>query len=107
MPCFETSHVLPCRSTLLSLSNSDKEGAPLFLEHSEGSFTHESMEVKITNCIHLEMRNLFSFLDDTFSMSISFLKEKIIPAANPEPHWFWRSIDEKKVSLRDLIVGSL
>ena len=52
---------------------------------------------------HLDMRNIFSFLDDTFSMSISQLKEKPLPVVDPEPHWFWRAIDEKKVSLRDLM----
>ena len=53
MPCFETAHVLPCRSTMLSLSSSDNEGASLFLDHSEGSFTHEVMEVKTINGRHL------------------------------------------------------
>ena len=69
--CFETTYVLPCRSIVLSLSSSDNEEAPLFLEHSKGSFTHEEMEDKMINGRHLDMRNLFSFLDDTFSVSIS------------------------------------
>ena len=43
VPCFETVDVFPCRSTSLSLSRSDNNEAPLFLEHSEGSFTHEAM----------------------------------------------------------------
>ena len=76
VPCFETTYAPPCRFTTLSLSNNDNEGAPLFLEHSEGSFTHEAMEVKMINGRHLEMRNLFSFLDDTFSMSISHIRER-------------------------------
>ena len=71
VPFFETTYVLPYRSTTLSLSSSDNERAPSFLEHSEGSFTHEAMEVKMINGRHLEMRNPFSFLDDPFSMSIS------------------------------------
>ena len=40
-------------------------------------------------------------------MSIAQLKEKLLPVANPEPYWFWRAIDEKKVSWRDLIGGAL
>ena len=69
VPCFETVHVLPCRSTALSLSCYDKEGTSSFLEHSEGSFIHEAMEVNMINGRHLKMRS--SFLDDPFSMSIS------------------------------------
>ena len=90
VPCFETAYVLPCGSTALSLSSSDNEEAPLFLEHSEGSFPLEAMEDKMMDGRHLEVRNLFSFLDDTFSMSISQLKERLLPTAEPEPHWFWR-----------------
>ena len=56
--------------------------------HSKGSFTHEVMEVKMMNGRHLDMRNIFSFLDDTFSMNISQLKERLIPVENLEPHWF-------------------
>ena len=66
VPCFETSHVLPCRFTTFSLSSCENEEARSFLEHSEGSFTHEEMEVKMTNGRHLEMTNLLSFLDDPF-----------------------------------------
>ena len=77
VPCFETVDVLPCRSTTLSLSCSDNDEAPLFLEHSESRFTHEAMEVKMVDGRHLEIRNLFSFLDDTFSMRISQLKKKL------------------------------
>ena len=56
---------------------------------------------------HIDMRNLFSFLDDPFSMSISQLKEKLLPAADLEPHWFWRAIGDNKVSLIDLIGGAV
>ena len=56
---------------------------------------------------HLEMSNLFSFLDDPFSMSISQLKEKLLPTADPKTHFFWKAMDENKVSLRDLIEGAL
>ena len=56
---------------------------------------------------HLEMRNIFSFLDDPFSMSISQLKEKLLPATDPKHHWFWRVFGEKRISLRDLIGGAL
>ena len=77
------------------------------MENYEGSFTHEAMEVNMMNGRHIEMINLFSFLDDTFSMSISQLKEKLLPAADPKPHWFWRTFGEKIISLRDLIGGAL
>ena len=107
VPFFETTYVLPCKSRALSLSSSDNEEAPLFLEHYEGSFTHEAMEDKMVNGRHLEMRNVFSFLDDNFSMSISRLKERLLPEADLEPHWFWEAMDEKKVSLRDIIGGAL
>ena len=102
-PCFEITHVLPCRSTAFSLSSSDNEATPLFLEHSEGSFTHEEMEVKMIYGRHLEMRNIFSFLDDPFSISISQFKEKLLPTTDPKIHWFWRAFGEKRISLRDLI----
>ena len=71
VPCFETVYVLPYRSTTLSLSSSDNEEAPLFLEHFEGGFTHEEMEVNMIDGRHIEMINIFSFLDDPFSMRIS------------------------------------
>ena len=81
VPFFEsTTCVLPYRSTMLSLNSSDNEETPLFLDHSEGSFTHDEMEVKMMNGRPLEMINIFSFLDDTFSMSISQLKEIPLPA---------------------------
>ena len=66
VPFFETVYVLPCRSIALSLRSGDNDEAPLLLEHSKGSFTHEAMEVKMINGRHLEMRNLFSFLDALF-----------------------------------------
>ena len=56
---------------------------------------------------HLEMKNIFSFLDDTFSMSISHLIERLIPIEDLGPHLFWKAMDEKKASLRDLIGGAL
>ena len=107
VPCFETVYVSPCRSTTLSLSSSDNEEAPLFLENFEGSFIHEEMEDKMMNGRHLEVRNIFLFLDDTLSTRISQLKERLLPATDSEPHWFWKAMDEKKVSLRDLIGGAL
>ena len=73
------------------------------MEHSEGSFIHEAMEVKMINGRNLEMRNLFSFLDDPFSMSISQLKEKLLFAVDPKLHWFWRAFGEKRISLRYFI----
>ena len=65
------------------------------------------MEEKKIDGRHLEMRNIFSFLDDTFLMSILQLKEKLLHAANPKPYWFWRAIDEKRISWRDLMGGAL
>ena len=53
------------------------------MEHSGGSFTHEAMEAKMTNGRHLEMRKNFSLLDDPFLMSISQLRERLIPTADP------------------------
>ena len=84
VPYFETTYALPYRSTVLSLSSCDKERASSFLDHSGGSFTHEAMEEKMINGRHLEMRNLFSLLDDPFSMSLSPLKEKLLLALNPK-----------------------
>ena len=56
--------------------------------HSNCSFTHEAMEEEMMNSIHLEVRNLFSFLDASFSMSTPQLKEKLLPAEDPKPQWF-------------------
>ena len=106
-PRFETAHVLPCKSTALSLSSCENKEAPSSLDHSEGSFTHEAMEVKMINGRHPEMRNIFSFLNDPFSMSITQLKEKLLSAADPKLHWFWRVFGENRISLRDLIRGAL
>ena len=92
---------------MVSLSSCENEEAPSFLEHYEGRFIHEAMEVKIVDGRHLEMRNIFSLLDDPFSMSISILKEKLLPAVDPTPIWFWRAFDEKRISLRDIIGGAL
>ena len=97
MPYFETSYVLPCRSTALSLSSCEDEEAPSFLKHYEGSFNHEAMEIKMTRSRHLEMRKFFSSLDDTFSMSISLLKEKLLLAANPRLLWFWRAFGGERI----------
>ena len=51
---------------------------------------------------HLGVRNPFSLQDDTFSMSSSQLKEKLL-CSDPRPHWFWKTMDEREVSRRDLI----
>ena len=56
---------------------------------------------------NLEVRNPFSFLDDTFSMSTHQLKEKLLPAADPRPHWFWKIMHEEEVSSRDPMKGAL
>ena len=106
VPYHETTYVSPCRSIALSLSSSDNGRAPSFLENYEGSFAHEEMEVEMVDCRHLEMKNLLSFLDDPFSMSISQLKERLLPTADPKIHWFWRAFGEKRISLRDIIGGT-
>ena len=43
---------------------------------------------------HLEVRKFFSFLDASFSMSTPQLNEKLLPAEDPNPYWFWKAIDE-------------
>ena len=55
---------------------------------------------------HLGVRNPFSFQDDTFSMSSSQLKEELL-LSDPRPHWFWKTMDEREVSRRDLIGDAL
>ena len=44
VPCFETAHVSPCRSTTFSMSNSEKKKTHYLWEQSYGSFIHEAME---------------------------------------------------------------
>ena len=56
---------------------------------------------------HVDMGNIFPFKNDSLSMSISQLKEKLLLAADPKPYWFWRAIDEKKISWRGLVGGAL
>ena len=51
-------------------------------------------------------RNLLSLQDDTFSMSSSQLKEELL-LSYPRPHWFWKNMDEREVSRRDLIRDAL
>ena len=71
VPCIEASHVSPCRSTMLLMSSSEKNRTHSLGEHSNGKLIHEAMEGKMIDGRHLEMRNIFYFLDDTFSMRIS------------------------------------
>ena len=99
--CFEIVHASPCRSIALSLSDCDKEASAL-LGHSRGSFNLEAVEKKEMKIRDLEMRSIFSPLDDTLSMSMLQLKKRLLPAADPKPHWFWKAIVGRKVSLRDL-----
>ena len=106
MTCFETVHASICISTALSLSDCDKEASALS-ENSRGSFNLEAVEKKKMKSRHLEMRNILSFLDDNFSMSISLLKEKLLLAVNPKLIWFWRAFGGEKISLRDLMRGAL
>ena len=106
VPCFETSHVSPCKSTSLLISSSENRRTHSSWEKLYGSFIHKEMEEKMIDGRHLETRNIFSFLDDTFLMIISQLEEKLIPIADQKPYWFWRAIDEKRISWRDLIGGA-
>ena len=76
-------------------------------EHSHGSFIHEEMEEGMVDGRHLEVRNPFSFLDDTFSMRTPQLKEKLLPTADPRPLWFWKAMHEEEISWRDFTGGAL
>jgi len=69
--------------------------------HSNCSFIHEAMEEEMMNGRHLGMRNLFSFLDASFSMSTPQRKEKLLSTGDPEPQWFWKDICERSF-LEDL-----
>ena len=109
---FDGSHETLCvKSSRLSLKVASVSSLDVSTFAAGGecndSFTHEAMEKNMVDGRHLEMGNLFPFQDDSFSMSISQLKEKILPAADPEPYWFWRAIDEKRISWRDLNGGAL
>jgi len=55
---------------------------------------------------HLGVRNPFSPQDDNVSMSSSQLKEELL-LLGPRPHWFWKTMDEREVSRRDLIGDAL
>ena len=55
---------------------------------------------------HLEMRNFFSSLDDTLSMSMPQLKERLLLVAVPRLLWFWKAMHEE-VSSGDPIGGAL
>ena len=56
---------------------------------------------------HLEIRNSFSSLDDTLSMSMPQLKERLLLAADPRPLGFWRTMHEEEISRRDFNGGAL
>ena len=73
-----------------------------FLEHSNGNFINEAFKNQMIDGRHLEMGNIFPFQVDTFSMSISQLKEKIIPTTFSKPYGFWRANDER-ISWRHLM----
>ena len=60
-------------------------------------------------CLFLHYMIVFQGMDQINSniwVVTKLTKEKLIPVADPEPHWFWRAIDET-VLLRDLIRGAL
>ena len=56
---------------------------------------------------HLEMRNFFSSLDDTLSMSMPQLKGRLLIIEYPRPLLFWKAMHEEEVSSGDHIGGAL
>ena len=73
---------------MLSLSSSDDERAPLFLEHLEGSFIHEALEGKMIDGRHIAMEITFHCQDKASLMSISQLKDGSLPTACMETYGF-------------------
>ena len=65
------------------------------------------MKEAVRRSRHLEIRNSFSSLDDTLSMSMPQLKERLLLAADPRPLWFWKAMHEEEVSSGDPIGGAL
>ena len=65
------------------------------------------MKKEMSKGIDPKVRNIFSSLDDTLSMSMPHLKERLLLAVDPRPHWFWRVMHEEEVSSRDPIGGVL
>ena len=81
--------------TAMSKSNSEERRTHSSWEHLDVSFIQEAMEEEMKKGRHLEMRRIFSSPDETFSMSMPQLKEKLLLAANPRPHWFWKAMHEE------------
>ena len=92
---------------MLSKNSSEEKRTHSSWEKSDVSFIQEAIKEEMKKGRHLEMKNNFSSLDDTFSMSMPHLKEILLPTVDLETHWFWKAMDEKKDSLRDLIGGVL
>ena len=65
------------------------------------------MEEEMSKGRHLEMRNSFSSLDDTLSMSMPQLKERLLLAEYLRHIWFWKAMHEEEVSSGDPIGGAL
>ena len=59
------------------------------------------MEKEMSKGRHLEMRKFFSSPDDTLSMSMPQLKERLLLVADPRPLWFWRTMHEEEISRRN------
>ena len=76
-------------------------------EHSESSFIQEAMKESVRRGRHLEIRNSFTSLDDTLSMSMPQLKERLLLSADPRPLWFWKDMHEEEISWRDFSRGAL
>ena len=56
--------------TALSKSSSEERRTHSSWDHTDVSFIWEAMKEAVRRSKHLEMRNIFSSLDDTFSMSM-------------------------------------
>ena len=93
--------------TMLYKGSDEEKRTHALWEHSHGSFIHEAMEEGMVDGRHLEVRNPFSFLGDTFSMSTPQLKEKLLLATDPRPPWFWKAMHEEEISWRYFIGGAL
>ena len=92
---------------MLSKSSSEELRTHSSWEHSYASFIQEAMEEEMSKGRHLGMRNSFSSLDDTLSMSMPQLKERHLLVGDPRPLWFWKAMHEEEVSSGDPIGGAL
>ena len=76
-------------------------------EHSKGSFIQEAMKEAVRRSRHLEIRNSFSSLDETLSMRMPQIKERLVLVSDPRPLCFWKDMHEVEISPRDFSGGAL